>query len=643
MRKAILGLFIATVFLTPLLIVPLTIDYYHPSKELFSQLMIILCLGLWLIKEINQERIEIIRTRFYFVLLAFCGVLGISIIWAKSPYLAVRDYAQVLTFMAAFFVCVNIVRQKEARIVAFFAYLAGFIAALYALFQYQGMDFIRYQGIMFPDWRFRLYSSFGNPEFLADYLILIFPVGLAFYISAQKFSKKLFMLVSLAIIFTAILITFSIGAFIGLFLGLAFMVHLFVIEKIRLRNIVCQKTIVPHLPSSIIVLAFVLVALTGLFFVNNKLHSPSLLKQAKASKIWRHGFQNRVFVYRSAYRMVRDNPLTGVGIGNFKLRFPEYRGRLIKAQKKEFDSLTLDRERDKNVLNEYLQFWAESGIFALLIFFVIFLVVFKNGMFLYFDIFGYKKQLFALGILSGIIAFLAHSFLSFPMHVMPNGLLFWVFTGLLFAPHETRHLENRALFFLRGSALKKSVSRGGVVLAMVFLSVWPVKMFLSDVFLKRMVDLDKERKFDAALAEAKTSLFFNPHSGAVIYLGNYALLTKDYDAAAKAFKSALETDDAINFHVALAETYYKDNLRQDSIGEYNKVLLLNPYFSDARIRLAEIYTENRMYPEAEAQCQFILMQIGKDSKNSKKINDIMNKIFDERFLSEYYGNVQITK
>lgn len=643
MRRLILGLFIAAIFLTPLLIVPLTIDYYQPPKELFAQLMIILCAGLWLIRGINNERFEIVKTRLYFVLLAFCGVLGASIFWARSPYLAIRDYAQVLTYAGVFFVCTNTVRQKEAGLVALFAYLAGFIAALYAIFEYQGIDFIRYPGMVFPDWRFKLYSSFGNSDFLANYLILIFPVGIAFYMSTQRFVRKLFMLVSLAVIFTAVLITFSVGACLGLFLGLAFMIHLSLIEKMRLRNIICQKTVVPHLRPNVIAITLVLAALTGLFFINNRLHSPSILSQARVFQTWRHGLQNRIFVYKSASRMVRNKPLTGVGIGNFKLMFPEYRGNLIRSQKREFDSMALDRERDINVLNEYLQFWAEGGIFTLLIFFLILLGVLKNGIYLYFDLFGYEKQLFVLGLISGIIGFLAHSFLSSPMHIYPNVIVFWAFIGLLFAPHEPRHLGNKALFILGRGALKKAALRGAVILAMVFLAAWSVKMYLGDIFVKKMMDSQTAHKPEQALAEARTSLFFNPHSRAVIYLANCSMVGGDYDDAAQLFKTALETDDAIKFHVALAEVYYKDGLIQDCINEYNRALLLNPYSSDTRIRLAEIYTGNRMYAEAEAECRFILMHNGEGAANHKKIDNIMNKIFDERFLSEYYGNVQITK
>lgn len=640
MRKLILNLFIATIFLTPLVILPLTIDYYHPPKELFSQLFILLCLVLWLIKGIRQEKFEIVQTKFYLLLLLYAAVTGLSLIWAKSGYLGLRDYSQILTYITAFFICVNTVGQKEAKRVALFAFIAGFISALYAVFQYYGLEFIKYPTVTFPDWRFRLYSTFGNPDFLANYLSLIFPVGVVLYISTQKFFKKLLLLLALSIIYFALLVTFSIGALSGLFFGLLFMLYIFIAEKVRLRNILCRTSPIPYIGRSAILL-FVILGLISLFLLtDNPLHSPSILDKARFSPAWSHGLENRLTLYKSAGKMIRDNPVLGVGIGNFKLRFPEYRGRIIGAQNKVFDSQLLDKERDRNVLNEFLQIWAETGVFGLIVFILILFSVFSKGIFIYSNLFDDKRKMFVLGLVGGISAFLVHSFVSFPLHVVPNGLLFWTFIGLLFTQLPRQDKISSILYI---GPIQKKVYEVVILAMAIILSTWPIRMYLADVFLKRMVGLDKKGNIDEAVIEARTALFFDPDSNAIVYLGNYATLNRDYKTAAVSFTKALENNDEINFHIALAEIYHQDGLIRDCINEYSKALLLNPLSVQIRLRLAELYTESEMYPEAEAQCEFILINNLGDNDTKKKVTSIANKIFDKRFLSTYYGKVQVVE
>ncbi|PIQ89410.1 MAG: hypothetical protein COV72_03190, partial [Candidatus Omnitrophica bacterium CG11_big_fil_rev_8_21_14_0_20_42_13] len=88
MKRIVILLFMAMVFLMPLIIAPYTVDYYNPPKELFSMGVVIFCLMLWFINGIKLRRFEIKHTNFFLFLLLFCLVTGFSILWADSSYLA---------------------------------------------------------------------------------------------------------------------------------------------------------------------------------------------------------------------------------------------------------------------------------------------------------------------------------------------------------------------------------------------------------------------------------------------------------------------------------------------------------------------------------------------------------------------------
>jgi len=628
MKRKIPIFFTAAIFLTPLLIAPFTIDYYNPPKELLIQLVAVICLAMWFVQGIIKGRLEISPNRLYLFLIAFCAISVLSLIWAPSCYLGLRDIAQLLAYMGMFFICVNIVQsQREAVSIAAAAFGAGLIAALYAISQHFGFDFINYQGVKFADWRFKLYSTFGNPDFLANYLVMIFPVGIGLYLSLDKFLKKLAFLFALAIVYYALLITFSIGAFIGLASAVIFAFLLIVFEWIRFKNFVSRKGLI----SSLAVLVLVLGLISA--------YLPAVMLRASLSQVWRSGLENRMIAYRAAYRMMGDHPVRGVGIGNFKLKFPEYRGKYLRIKQECFDTTLLDKERHLNVHNDFAQIWVETGIFGAIIFCLILVLIFKDGISLYLDCFEYKKKLFLGSLLCGLVAFLAHAAVSFPMHVVPDALMFWVLTGLLFSQAVR---QNTSIFILNLSSTQKSFFKIGTITLGVLLCVWPMMNYMSHVFLKRMVDLDKQGLIDKALTEAQTALFFDPNSNAIIYTGNYAFLAKDYDKAANAYLKALSNNDEINYHIALAETYYNDGMRRECLSEYRRALFLNPCSWEIRYRLAELYAEMEMDSEAQLECEYLLVNFPESEDAQKRLGPILKKITERRFLATY-GAVQINK
>ncbi len=638
MRKTILFLLTAFVFLAPLILAPLTIDYYNPPKELFLQFAVILCAVLWLILGIRENRIDMVNTKFYFLLILCCAVFGISLLKAESAYLGLRDYSLFLSYMVIFFIVLNSVVRREVWGVATGALAGGFIAAGYALIQYFGYDFIKYPGVNFPDWRFRLYSTFGNPDFLADYIILIFPVGISIYVSAENLLQKFVYLFVLCTLYSALLITFSIGALAGIIISAITIACIYAIERSGVKNLICSERPIKHVGLSMAVLTLILALISGFLFTDNKYHPKGLFKKASASIVWRHGFKNRLNVYEAALRMSRDNPLRGVGIGNFKLRFPEYRAQMLNNKQQYIDSNILDKEKDINCLNEYLQALAETGLPGLISLVLIFIVIFKMGISMYFTILDKRRKYLILGLTGGIIAVMVHSLTSFPMHVAPNAFLFWVFVGLLFCQMPE---EDRVSFQLNFSSFQKRFYEAVIITAGIALLVWPVKFYASDMFLKKMVDLDKKGLLERALGEAKKAVLFNPGSNAITYIANYAIINNDYETAAYALKKALENNNLINYHITLAQIYQKQNLPKDSMNEYLKALKLNPNYADMRIRLAELYTENKMYSEAEAQCQLLLISNPNNENIKQKLTGIMKKIFEDRFLSTYCSTLRI--
>ena len=111
--------------------------------------------------------------------------------------------------------------------------------------------------------------------------------------------------------------------------------------------------------------------------------------------------------------MIKDNPFLGKGVGTFMNNLVKY-------------DVAPGYQYAHNC---YLQIWAESGIFALLGFLWLIIYVFYEGI----KCFIKNKDYLLLGVLSGLLAFLLHSFFDTCLYSLQLAVLFWLMLGFAVA------------------------------------------------------------------------------------------------------------------------------------------------------------------------------------------------------------------
>jgi O-antigen ligase/Flp pilus assembly protein TadD len=210
--------------------------------------------------------------------------------------------------LAALFIFVATGVRESKKIERIIAILIGtlFPVAVYAVYQYFHMD---------PSWpERRMPSTIGHPVLLAAALGLVLPLLLAFMILARRKVWKS-MAGALFILFAAAdVATFSRGPWIGAVAGVLLMLGLIYLpERIRRRHILLTSVALLAILASGIVLDGV----RGFPAVKRGLQLTR--PGAYAS------FANRFAFYAAAASMVRDHPITGVGLESFGLLYPRYR------------------------------------------------------------------------------------------------------------------------------------------------------------------------------------------------------------------------------------------------------------------------------------------------------------------------------
>lgn len=201
----------------------------------------------------------------------------------------------------------------------------------------------------------RIYSTLGNPNLLAGYLLFFLPVTLFLPFEFKLSSKtKTLFLTAFSVIFSAIIFTGSRGAYISL-VGILFFSSLVFVNSIP------RKQLIDKIFKNKVL--FVSAVAVG-FYVASHLFPQFVERFSTIFAFREHSSNNfRMNVWLSSIEMFFDNFLFGVGPGNkaFRLAYGLY-------MKSGFDALS-----PYNIL---LEIALDSGIIGLIIFIFIFLNAF---------------------------------------------------------------------------------------------------------------------------------------------------------------------------------------------------------------------------------------------------------------------------
>lgn len=208
--------------------------------------------------------------------------------------------------------------EARMRWLATLTAIAGAAVATIALLQWAGHDPLLFGGYQ-VEWgrmraAMRLYSTFGNPNLVAGYLIgAIFP-ALALTAGLESRWAKGLGVASVVAIFAAILGTRSRGAWLGLAVGLL-VARGFWKEK---REGAADLKSPPH-GGILTACAWPL----GLLVL--------LANFAEQGRVLLAHLEGRSFLWRASWPMFAEHPLLGSGWGMFQLRFLEIQAQFLSA------------------------------------------------------------------------------------------------------------------------------------------------------------------------------------------------------------------------------------------------------------------------------------------------------------------------
>lgn len=663
-------------FFTPLIIFPKTSELFEFNKVTFIYLITTLIVAAWLTKMILAKKLIFRRTILDIPLLIFLLSQFLSFIFSIDRRTSLLGYygrfngglISTLCYSLLYWAFVANMEAKSTKKSLYFLLASAFLVSIYGVLQHFGID----KDLWVQDVQNRIFSTLGQPNWLATFLIALIPLTWA-----QLLKTKRIVYWSLSVIFMlALFYTKSRSGLLGLIManfifwgGLLWARVL----SINSRKSFLKTFVICHM--SFVILALLVGTPWNLsleqILVKNISNQPP--EQISSEPGGTESGEIRKIVWKGAIEVWRHYPLFGSGIETFAYSFYEFRPKEHNLVS-EWDFLF------NKAHNEYLNFAATTGSLGLTAYFILIVASlyqicknlknpkFQNSKQIQnqnenISIFNSRLlgdfEFLRIGVLSGYIGILVANFFGFS--TTTTSLLFFLFPAIASSltvqstkykvqKHKLSAFQTSLLFFL---------------LCTMLYSLFTIfKYWYSDLLYAKGRVLSSDENFTESKTVLEQAINLNPKEAVIqnelaqtVSLESSSLEQKgEIDAAKKLAEESLilsqnaislsprnlslirsrsgilirlSSLDPIYIHEAKnvmlleakysptdAKLYYNLGLAyakigqyEDAIGTLEKTVELKQNYKEARLALALLYVHEGREYEAVRELKFIIENI----------------------------------
>jgi O-antigen ligase/Flp pilus assembly protein TadD len=223
--------------------------------------------------------------------------------------------------------------------------LSSFFVAVWGIAEHFGID----ASYWVQDVKARVFSTLGQPNWLAGYLVMVLPWSLAFYFQTQKKWELVLLVILNLTLYTCFIFTFSRGGDFGL---TAAVISLLILIGWKMVRSHLRRVLIISLIFGTITIIFTSPLTNLLFGQTSHRDAPLLQRGDDTGSI-------RLIIWQDAWEIFKHYPLTGSGLETFGESFYKFRPAEMN-QTPEWDFLF------NRAHNEYLNFMATTGIIGTL-------------------------------------------------------------------------------------------------------------------------------------------------------------------------------------------------------------------------------------------------------------------------------------
>lgn len=676
LQKIIFWLFAALLFFVPLVLWPFTSEVFEFNKMLLTYILTTLIAAVWLARMIKEKRFIFRRTILDIPLLIFLGSQVISTLLSIDPLTSWLGYysrfngglLSDICYAVLYWAFASNINLKYAKkLISVFLGSAALVS-IYGVLEHFGID----KSIWVQDVQSRVFSTLGQPNWLAAWLVALMPISWALALEKLKTNFKFQILKPRFLIYFSLsLLFFWTMIFTKSRSGYLGMATAFVIFWVLLLWNE-RKNIKKHIAALLLIGGsfFAVIVISGTEYtpsissIVNPQHT-TLNTQTQVSEgpaLETGGTESgkiREIVWKGAIQVWLHYPVFGTGVETFAYSYYKFRPAEHNLVS-EWDFIY------NKAHNEFLNVAADTGTVGLLSY----LVLIGFTAYLLFEQQRSDGNLIALALLAGYVSLSVTNFFGFS--VVPTQLEFFLFAA--FAVALTMNKEDK-MSEAKNTALSGTQK---ILITLVFLSAgyfilrtvnyWSADTLyakgmaynsidkpdtaikylteaiakspdqplfhdkLSTAYAKIAVALDQQKDtanekvyMQKAIAESDTAVGLSPANvnlkrtrfGIFIMLStidpNYLINARDtlLDAITYA-----PTDAKLYYNLGL--TYARIGQTEEALSTLKKTVELKANYKEARLAYAILLIQEKKNDEAKTQLNYILQNIDPSDSLTKQ-------------------------
>ena len=404
LSRIIPAFFYALFFAVPLVLWPFTSELFEFNKMVFVYLLTLLITASWTARMIQEKKIIFRRTILDIPLLIFLGSQILSTVFSIDTRTSMLGYysrfngglLSTVCYSFLYWAYVSNMNRKHTLSAIRYTLISAALVSLYGILEHFGID----KNLWVQDVQNRVFSTLGQPNWLAAYLVALLPLTWAQAFNS-KFKNPIPYLLSI-LFFITLLFTKSRSGILG-FLAADLIFWGIIFSKFK------KQYLKEFLIFNILFLVFALII--------NTPWSPSFNRQApKGAALETGGTESgqiRKIVWRGAFDIWKHYPFFGSGVETFAFSYYQFRPKEHNLVS-EWDFLY------NKAHNEYLNLAANTGTVGILAYII--LIIFSVRQIIT------NKDKLNIGLLAGYAGILITNFFGFS--VVPVALLFFLFPAM---------------------------------------------------------------------------------------------------------------------------------------------------------------------------------------------------------------------
>ncbi len=301
----------------------------------------------------------------------------------------------------------------------------------------------------------------------------------------------------------------------------------------------------------------------------------------------------RISMWRQTYELAQNNPVCGIGAGNWKISFPSY-GIEDFPDQRMFKTEYFVRPE-----NDYLWVLSEIGIAGFLFYLAIFVTILIYIFKIIIGSSSLNDKLLSIHIFFGIIGYMVFSFFTFPKERIFHSMFLIMMMAMVTSIYhrlrpETKTVSNRFVLWL-------SLPCIAILIFAVIVGYYRMN---AEIYTKRALAARKASNWPAVIVEidkgySKWAMLDPMSTPLKWYRGEANYMMNNIPEALEDFKMAYKAH-PYHIHVLnnLAGSYETMGEHEKAIEYYNMALDIYPQFEDVLINLGAVYYNAGRYQDA---------------------------------------------